>query len=150
MIDTSERSDDLPIKLREGQQSDFAYILKTWSVDYHKTFPVINIPNSLYFPHQKDLITKIVLKCGAIVACADDEPDLIVGYIISEPYGESSTIVHWANVKGIYRRMGIFNNMLSEAAPEKTLIATHNFHLFNNFKTKYNFIYDPYQLEKYL
>lgn len=140
---------DLPLIFRPMQASDMGYVLKTWSVDFHKVFPTSNVPNSIYFPHQKAIIEKILFSSTCTIACLDDEPDIIAGYIIIDSRNPNYNILHWGQVKGIYRREQIFTNLLTGSVTPKPLIVTHMFKLFKEFKKKFELIYDPYQLDRY-
>lgn len=140
--------EELPIAIRPANADDYGYILKTWSVDFHKNYPTVHIPNSIYFPHQAKKIESIMKKYGALVACIDDEPNTIVGYLVSQPVNDGNVVIHWAQTKGIFRRMGVLTTLLkSIGAQDKNIICTHTFNLFKELKDKYHLIYDPTLLE---
>lgn len=140
---------DLPIVFRDyDSKIDFGYILKTMSNDIKKTSPASLIPNGIFFPYYRDKITALIAKCNIEMLCIDDDPNIIVGYIIYQMYGDNQIIVHYANVKGIYRRMGIFNKMLAVINPTgRTVIFSNNFFLLKQYLKKYSAIFDPTIME---
>ena len=140
---------DLPILFRPVRTTDMAYIIKTWSVDFHKNYPTVHVPNQIYFPNQNKIITNIINACGATICCIDDEPDTIVGFIVAQHLNDQDVMIHWAQTKGIFRKMGILNSLLEIAVGDKNLFCSHHFRLFDTFQTKYKFIYDPTSLEKF-
>jgi len=141
---------ELPIAIRMATNEDYGYILKTWSIDFHKTFPTTFIPNSIYVPHQTKIINNILAVSHVEVACIDDEPDTICGYLISQPINTDNVIIHWGQTKGIFRRMGIMKELLkSIQVSSKNIICSHHFHLFKEMKDKFNLIYDPTLIESF-
>ncbi len=136
--------DPLPIALRPATQEDTGYLYKTWLIDFHKTYPANFIPSSIYVPHQTGIIDTIISNSTISVACIDDEPNTIVGYLVYQIMDENNIIIHWAQTKGIFRRMGVMNTLLNDLqAKNKNLICTHIFNLYKEFKDKYHLIYDP-------
>lgn len=141
---------DLPIALRPAVADDYGYILETWSRNLHKTYPWNLIPNSTFYPHQKKLINSIVAQVVPLVACIEDEPNQLVGYLVAQPYGDSNLIIHYGCVKGIFRRLGVMKTLLEQFQyQDKNLICTHYFPLFKELKDKYHLIFDPTLLENY-
>ncbi len=140
--------EQLPIAIRPALADDFPYILKTWSIDYHKVYPINNIPNSIYVPAQTAIIKKLVQRSECIIACIDDEPTTIVGYLIYQPVNDLNIVVHWGQTKGIFRRMGVLKTLLDSLQTQnKNIICTHIFSLFKELKDRYNLIYDPTLLQ---
>lgn len=136
----------LPIQIRPAEQQDYAFILASWSNDTHKVKYDSFIPNSIFFPRQKAFINKIIERSIIQIAHIEDEKDSICGYLIVEPkYDINTLLIHWAHVKPIYRRQGIYkallSNYLKEADPIQ--VVTSPFTLLPEFKKKYNVIYDP-------
>lgn len=139
---------DLPIVFRPITPNDYGYILASWSREYHKVMPFNFIPNSIYVPHQTSIIQKCINTSNVIVAHLDDSPDDIVGYIVWQQYNDSNIIVHWANVKAIYRRFGVMKEILNFInIKDKNIIMSHYFKLFPKLKDKYCLVYDPTILE---
>lgn len=142
--------ENLPIMVRPfNHQTDYGYVLQTWSKEYHKQFPFNFIPNSIYVPSQTKLINSILANATTIVACLDDDPNQIVGYLVYEFYGSDTFIIHWGNIKGIFRRLGIMRDYLLPIGANRSQVVTHFFSLFKKLKDKYTLIYDPTYLDRY-
>ncbi len=141
---------DLPIAIRPAVSDDYGYILETWARNFHKTHPWNLIPNAMFYPSQTNLINKILATTTPIVACIEDEPNQIVGYLIAQPFRDDNLIIHYGCVKGIFRRLGVMKTLLETLNyQDKNLICTHYFEMFKKLKDKYHLIYDPTLLEEY-
>jgi hypothetical protein len=141
----------LPIAFRLAGADDYNYIIQTWGRLFHESFPANFIPNHIYFEHQNALINRILSKVTPVVACLDDDPNQIVGWLAAQQHDESNLLVHYGVVKGIYRRMGIMKSLLEQFHyQDKNIIVTHYFGLFKQLKDRYNLIYDPTILENYV
>lgn len=140
----------LPITIRPPVPDDYGYILETWSKNFHESHPTNFIPNPIYVPYQTKIINSILQTCPPIVACLDDEPDKIVGYLVAEPHDQDNLIIHYGCVKGIFRRLGVMKELLAHYdSTDKNLICTHYFGLFKTLRERYHLIYDPTLLEQY-
>lgn len=136
----------LPIQIRPAEQQDYAFILASWSNDAHKIKYDSFIPNSIFFPRQKAFINKILPSSIINIAHVEEDRDLICGYLIIEPKFQMNTLlIHWAHVKPIYRRQGIYKALLNNylGLEDPITVVTSPFTLLPEFKSKYNMIYDP-------
>lgn len=140
----------LPIQLRPMKDLDYGFVLKTYTQELHKIHPWNFIPNNIFFPYYTKLLNSILLDCPVIMANVEGEPDTLVGYVIGKQYNKDNIIIHFANVKGIFRRVGVLKYLISSLEPKnKNIICSHYFDLFKKLKDKYNLIYDPTILEIY-
>lgn len=140
----------LPIRIRLADISDYGYILETWTKNFHATHPWNFIPNSIYFPWQTARINSILSQVTPLVACLDDDPNQIVGYLCAAKH-KDSILLHYAVTKGIYRRLGVMKSLLEQLEyQDKTIVCTHYFGLFKELKDRYHLIYDPTVLEDYV
>ncbi len=138
----------LPIIIRTAIESDYAYILASFTREMHKTVPYNFIPNKIFFPHYTKLINDILQKSQVSVACLEDDHEDIAGYLITQDYNESNLIVYWAQTKAIFRRLGVMKALLEpHDYKKKNLICPHYFKLFKNLKESYSLIFDPTILE---
>jgi len=139
--------DDLPISIRPVAPTDYGYILQTYTKSLHQTHPLNFIPNQIFFPFYTEIINKLLTSSTTLVACIDDDPDQIVGYMIGHHHN-TSVVIHWATTKGIFRRLGVMKALLNEMNPtSKNVICSHYFDLFKKIKDKYHLIYDPTVLQ---
>ncbi len=138
----------LPITIRSATENDVGFILKSWSEGIHKVEPYNFIPPKIFFPYQKDIIFNSIKKSISLIAHVDDSPDDIVGYIIAKIQDKDSLILNWMHVKGIFRRLGVASELLSQFQPEtKVIFCPQYFKLFKTLKDKYKLIFDPTILE---
>jgi hypothetical protein len=141
----------LPFSIRDYKPDDYAFILSSWSNEAHKIKYDNFIPNSIFFPRQKQLINNIIAKSIIKIAYLDDEENIIGGYLILQPEFRMNTLlIHWAGTKPIYRRLGIFDMLLSNYIDNASpiLVSSSPFSLFPIFQKKYNLIYDPSSIDQ--
>jgi len=137
--------EDQPFTIRPGKMEDYPFILSSWSNEAHRIKFDNFIPNKVFYPRQKNLINKVLAQSLIFVAHLDDNEDEIAGYIVLQPAKSNILYIHWAHVKPLYRRIGIFKGLLSSFIQDSspTLVATSPFSLLQEFKKKTFFVYDP-------
>lgn len=126
--------------IRDFQQDDLNFILSTWLKSYRLDSKFTNfIRNSVFYPWHERLIKKILARENTrpYVACLKEDPFVILGYLITE-----GPVVHFAYVKGPFRRMGIFKTMMKAAAidlqaPGERINYTHHTQDMNWLSEKY-------------
>lgn len=129
--------------IRPAVIEDYSYILSSWSREFHKVTPYNFRPNEIYFPYQKEIINKAIESSQTLVACLDGSPDDIVGYICAKSYGQDNIVLHWCQVKAIYRRLGVAKALLQcFEYQNKNIVCTHYFKSFKDLKDKYNLVFD--------
>lgn len=138
---------DLPIVIRQATDNDLGYILVSWSKTIHKTVPYNFIPNEIFSGpngYQTKIIERALNKSITLVAHVEDEPDQIAGFIVVEPHDDANLILHWCQVKAIFRRYGIAKELLAKFDyKDKNLICPQYFKLFKDLREKYHLIFDP-------
>lgn len=140
---------EVPMLFRPIKEEDYPYILKSWSNEFHKIEPYNFIPNQFFFPWMKKRIDEILSKSNIMIACIDTSPDDIVGYVIYKQHDDKNIIIHWMQVKSIYRRFAVAKDFLNELeTKDKNIICTNYFKLFKKLKDKYSLIFDPTILEE--
>lgn len=138
----------LPITFRSPTADDYPFIIQTWGRIYRENYPINMIPAHIYFESQNNRINLLLSTSTTMVACMDDSPNEVVGYIVFQQKGNETLVVHWAHVKGIFRRLGICKALLEQAGiQDKNLIVTHHFSLLKTLKDRYGLIFDPTLLE---
>lgn len=137
---------DLPITIRPATQNDMGYILASWSREIHKVIPYNFQPNETFFGpegYQTKVIERAMAKSITLVAHIEGEPDEIAGFIVAQPHDDFNLIVHWCQVKAIFRRFGIAKELLAQfECEDKNIICPQYFKLFEKLKKKYNLILD--------
>lgn len=143
---------ELPIAFRPANSDDYGFILKTMTVELQKTSPYQYCPPTIFVPAQRNLINSLLASMGAIVCHLEDAPDQLVGYLIAEPVNQENLILHWGHVKAIYRRLGIFKELLTQFDQDyknKNIVCSHYFNLYPKLKDRYHLVFDPFTLGKY-
>jgi hypothetical protein len=104
---------ELPIAIREANPDDVGFIFNSWlSTMRHRGF-ASEVADAIYFAEQHRLIERILKTATARIACAVNDPNIILGYMISEKV-LGFTCVHFTYVKASYRGLGIFNKLLTD------------------------------------
>jgi GNAT superfamily N-acetyltransferase len=143
-------SKNLPIAVREVNADDINFILSSWTKSYRHSYFAQKIPNGIYFDEHKKVIAKSLLSSKVFVACLEEEPDQILGYICfdSNKY-RGILVVHYLFVKHLYRRFGVGKKLIAAAkedARHKTdlpIIVTHTTSAFKRLEGD-GFVYNPY------
>lgn len=151
-------SEDLPLIVRPASptrydgrtdlSNDYAFILDTWLQYAKKTEPACFIPSAIFKHSQTKLINSILDQAITSVVCLDDEPDLIIGYLVHEPHSDNRHIIHWGMMKSNHRRQGYMKLLMKQLGLDnKQLICTQYFKKFKVIQPKLKLIYDPTLLE---
>jgi ribosomal protein S18 acetylase RimI-like enzyme len=135
------KSDDLPIMLREGIENDLGHIVVTWSKSYASSDFAKPMKFSTYMDNHIDLINETLDTASIIVACLNDDQNIIIGYVVFELV-DDETIVHYIHVKPKFRKYGVASLMLDALRANK-LVTTHKTKL-SKLITKRGVDYNPY------
>lgn len=99
------------VSLRPATQADLNFILSSWVKSYREHAG--DMPGPIYYEGQRNLVTTLLQRCGATIACDPDDPSAIFGYVVSEKRGPV-VVVHYVYVKHTLRRLGIARQLLAE------------------------------------
>lgn len=138
-------SDDLPLAIRLANESDYGHILSTWTNSYHKTVPSVFVHPDIFLPFQRKVINSILSQATTHVICLDEEPDLIIGYLVHQSINvPNAHIIHWGNIKRSHRQQGYMKLLFNKLGLDnKTLICSHYFKSYPEMKDKHKLLYDP-------
>ena len=118
-----------------NSDTDSEFVHNSWLKSYwhnHKNLPQVK---SILTQRIKDLLKKS--KC--VVACDEEYPDIVYGYVI---YDALQT--HWMYVKYDLRKKGL-GTKLAEQVPESSrALHTHPTKAGARLAEKYNSIYNPF------
>lgn len=137
----------MAIVMRLAQPSDNNFIMNSYLRSYRNSPENEDILNDFYFAGQTRILDKIRKTSNIIIACDEDTPDLIYGYAIADK-GPIPTI-HYVYVRYSARKLGIAKRMLKSCFPEfgdKLVTVTHKPRQFDNLRTKFKLIYDPFTI----
>lgn len=128
--------------IRKAIGSDLPFIFDTFLKSY-KMSSVIGkaCRNGIFFDNYRLILDQILDESNILVACHQDEPTVIFGYLISD-----GSILHYVFVKEAFRNLGIatalHNEGLKEADPMfgylYTTHKTFQSDKIESFKTPFN------------
>lgn len=100
-------------------RGDTGFIIETWlkGLRFSNTW-FERIDHEAYFKNYLGIIKSILGRPSVTtyVACLKDDPDVIIGYAVTEPQ-----ILHWVFVRKDWRRAGIARDLI----PKDTKTITH-------------------------
>lgn len=112
-------------EIRAFQATDFNFVISSWlnGLRYGSDWFRI-IDKRIYFQLYHEVITKLLQRpnVAILVMCLKDDPDVILGYSVSERREDpGETLLHWVFVKPDWRHIGIAKDL----TPEGTTTVTH-------------------------
>lgn len=133
-------------KIRSATSEDISFIYATWlpsyfvDTSYYKT-----VRNRIYYTNYREVIDNILLNARIDVACKEDEPNVIFGYMVSEP-----EIAHYIFIKEPFRGFKIARALYSNRfGKDDLVIITHQTkHLRPLIEHKENIVFNPFKLYK--
>ena len=128
------------ITARPAEASDLNFIYATMLNSLYYGCPFYSaIDKKSFFYHYQQVIKQMLLKrsISLIVACLDDEPDIILGWVAHEP-----TIVHFVYVKNAWRKQGIATQLLKGCS--QLSFVTHITALGDNIRKEKGLKFDPF------
>lgn len=109
--------DIVSFAVRQAREDDTNFLLATWLKSYRiiahddAINPVVSrIPGQTYFKGQELAIKRILKSAQVLIAHDREDPAFIYGYMVFEP-GK----IHYAYVKGSFRRLGVATELLKES-----------------------------------
>lgn len=146
----------MQIQIRKFIDPDTDFIYSSWLNSYKNDSSFARkIARSIFFKwHQK--IVKIILSRPSTtisIACFDEMPEVILGYMIHEKQKEDEDekdIIHFVYVKKDYRKQGIAKLLIeSQSIHLNESLFTHFTDTLYDLKIKEKhpkFMYDPYRI----
>ena len=140
-------SNELPIRLRPATQEDVPFIFNSWLRSYKYSRWTKNITSQIYYSEHHKLIEKLLKNFSTIIACNDNDPSQIYGFI-SAGYVEGIFCMHYIYVKRTFRNLGIARTLLNSFEHDATTagVFTHDTRASEKLAAKYNMVYHPYLL----
>lgn len=135
-----------PVKIREPKASDLNFIQSTFLKSMKRESHLgRSCSSQVFFSEFPKVIDYILDRSKTLIAHFDEEPDLILGYIIYE-----LECAHYVYVKAPYRGHKIGWDLIHSAFPEsKTLTFTLNTKASKKYCEQYsNLIHNPFFLFK--
>lgn len=136
------------IEVRTAFLEDVPFIFATWLRSYrHASSFARKISNEVFYARHHMVVDMILKREGSsvLVAHPKGEPDVILGYLVTERQPDGTDVVHYTYVKKSFRQMGIARALWSTLEKKKYTI-THYTVDADWISNKYNTIYDPYRI----
>lgn len=104
----SESSSDKLYRFRELDGRDVEFVLKTWIGTYRNSLHAGVIPNNRFNEVTTDAIKQLFGRGARSLAAVNPEnPNHVLGYIVSETTRKGEPVVHYVFVGDLHRRKGI-------------------------------------------
>lgn len=111
------------ILLRPYQLSDKHYILSTWLRNLYRYNSFYQLfDQTSYYTHYNLILNRLleIPTTSTTIACLRDDPDTILGYSVSTPK-EQTTTLHFCFVRGRWRGL----NLMYDLLPKNITAFTH-------------------------
>ncbi len=145
-MDTSKIiADKLPYTIRDVLPSDIPFIYSSWLKSFRFGSQLAKpIRSSIFYENYREVLDCLLSKSQIKVACLNDEPSVILGYLV---YERTIAIVHYVFVKEAFRELGIAHNLLLQSELPTDLTYSHMTTMITKYLTnKSNWIYNPFVL----
>lgn len=107
---------DFDWTIRRAEPADLPLIVDAWLKNYNERIGAFE-RHCGFWEAQKAIIAKLLERKKTVrvfVACKEETPDRILGYIFGEVEPNGRTVlVHYAYTKARYRRHGVFNALMN-------------------------------------
>jgi len=100
------------LAVRTATDRDLPFIKAGWLNSFRDGRTVRGVPNSIYFRMQDKVTSHLLARSLCVVACDQDEPDELHGFLCCE-IAEGIPTVHYVFVRQGSRRMGVAQRLLS-------------------------------------
>lgn len=130
----------IPISIREVREEDVNFILNSWLKVMRQETP-LDCDNDTFFDRHKRNIIRILQSADTFMAVNPEDQDQIFGYLVSE----KPNVVHFGFVKSPFRRLEVFNRLLTHALQSELVIYTQRTWATGFFRNKYKLAYDPFR-----
>ena len=137
----------LPIRFRQATVDDANFIFNSWLKSYRHSHFSRMISNTIYYTEQHKILEKLVKECKTVVACSEDDPNQLYGYINAGTI-DGFLVINYIYVKHSFRNMGIGKALLDlfEHNPETAAVYTMHTRIADRLAPKYNMVFHPYLL----
>jgi len=123
------------ISVRGYHPDDEAFIFQTWLQGLYHGNSLFNlIDHDIYFTNYRKVIESLLKTAQVSVACLKDDPEIILGYSISQ-----GTKLHWVHVKEAWRKIGIAKELLPPNFDTVTHVTTVGENILKNKKSDIKF-----------
>jgi hypothetical protein len=137
------------IEVRPAYMDDLAFIFATLLRSYrHASNFARKISNEIFYTYHHMFLDACLKRPNSkvMVAHPKGEPNVILGYLLSETRPDGEDVVHYTYVKKSFRQMGVARALWATLNPEKKYTITHYTVDADWIVKKFNLKYNPYLL----
>src|ERR1700677_963642 len=136
------------VEIREAYLADVPFIFSTLlkSYRYASNF-ARKISNEVFFKYHHMFLDSCLKRPGSkvLIAHPKGEPDVILGYLLTEKTEDGLDIIHYTYIKKSFRQMGVARALWSKLE-KKNYTITHYTVDADWISKKYDVTYNPYRL----
>lgn len=137
------------IEVRDAYLDDVSFIFATLLRSYrHASAFARKISNEVFYKYHHAFLDACLKRDGSkvIVAHPKGEPNVILGYLLTETRIDGESVIHFTYVKKSFRQMGIARALWATLSKEKKYTITHYTVDADWITKKYDTTYNPYLL----
>lgn len=135
----------IDFKVRGYEPTDFELVISFWLRSYVHSIEGTPVSRDVYFKGHQELVKWLLLRSTTIMACDEENPDIIYGFITFERRGRGVPIVHYIGVKTKFQQMGVGGELI-KLIEDREAFYTHTTYLGRKLHIPEKWIYDPYKL----
>lgn len=156
----------IPHLIRDSTPADEGFILRTWKMQLLDTEPLRSIdahvnrvarsderrsegepvPRNAVLASLNLLLDQTLAESRCRVACAPDNPDTILAFVIGRPEPRRSGALHCVYTKSVYRRMGLATTLLLDTGIDQCRAATMWSRFAETYGPRHGYTYEPSRL----
>lgn len=129
-------------QLRPSLPTDEGFVYSSWLKSYRDAPAMSGISNTIYYANVHGIIENVLKTAKVIVACNDEDPQLIYGYIVYEP-----GTVFYGYTKHSFRGLGIAKSLEKAAlgeSPGATVYTCKTRVSDSLMKSRPYYLYEPF------
>lgn len=126
------------------ESRDFALVRDSWVNSYRNAAFSRENTDAIYFKYHRHLALQLLASSQVLVACSEEDPDIVYGWICVEPDQET---LHYIYVKHPFRRQGIAKSLLKASGfgPTGELVFSHRTRSSDRRLQRYRKVYNLYR-----
>lgn len=133
----------LPVYIRLADDGDASFVYKSWLDSWWVQNKDQFQP--LFYKGHRQVIKRLMENAITVIACSDDDPNLIFAWMCGLRTHNNRLIVHYAYTKEAFRSFGLARTLLRyfEHRKGEPILCSHRSFIFKELKQPYNLFYVP-------
>ena len=126
---------------------DYNFVIRSWMSSLHKFttsrgYGHSNMTYDAFHLHQRPICEKLMARAKIHIACAEDYPAQIFGFLVEEST-PIINVIHFAYTKRSFRMSGVFKKLIQQLDHSKTFYFTHESRDSAMIASKLKAVFDP-------